>query len=217
MCFSTTASFGASALLTGAVIIAASKVKKPAQWPFAAIPGIFAIQQFTEGFVWLSLSNESFTSWYQISTFLFLFFAEVLWPFWVPLSMVLLEKDRWRRRVLFSLFGLGLTFSMHTLYGLMAYPFSAQISDHHIQYHLEVPLPWAVVAMIVYGMVTVMPTFFSSVPRMWLIGVPIAASFFVAKFLYPNYVISIWCYFAAIISIVVVYVLFRMQKPDRSS
>lgn len=212
MCFSTAASFGASALLTGATIVAVRKSQKPAQWAFAAIPGIFAVQQFTEGFVWLSLSNESFAQWTQTAAFWFLFFAEVLWPAWIPLAMILMEKDRWRRRILYTLLGLGLLFSMQALYGLAAYPFSARISDHHIQYHLDAPFVLTTFTAVAYGLATVVPTFISSVSRMWLVGLPIAASFWVAKFLYPHYVISVWCYFAAIISVIVVYVLVRMPK-----
>ncbi len=97
MCFSTAASFGAGVLLSGAAIVTARKMDKPTQWALAAIPGIFAIQQFSEGFVWLSLSNEPYASWAPNATFIFLFFAEVMWPAWIPLAMVLLEKDQWRR------------------------------------------------------------------------------------------------------------------------
>jgi len=212
MCFSTAASFGAGALLTGATIVAANKVKRPAQWAFAAIPGIFAVQQFSEGFVWLSLLNESFAPWTRTSTLVFLFFAEILWPMWIPFAMILLERDRWRRRMLFILLGLGLLFSIHIMYGLITLPFSANISDNHIQYHLDTPLGWTIAAMVVYGLATVLPTFISSVPRMWWLGLPMAVSFFVAKYLYPHYVISIWCYFAAIISVIVVYLLVGMRK-----
>jgi hypothetical protein len=207
MCFSTAASFGAGVLLTGATIVAVRKIQKPAQWAFAAIPGIFAIQQFSEGFVWLSLSHESLAPWTQTSTVVFLFFAEILWPMWIPFALVLLEKDLWRRRMLFSLLGLGLLFSVNILFGLIALPFSANISDHHIQYHLDTPLGWTIAAMVVYGLATVVPTFISSVPRMWWLGLFIGASFFVVKYLYPHYVISIWCYFAAIISVIVVFIL----------
>jgi hypothetical protein len=214
MCFSTAASFGAGVLLTGAGILAARKSQKPAQWAFAAIPGIFAVQQFSEGFVWLSLSNESYAPWAQAATFLFLFFAEVLWPAWVPFAMLTLEKDRRRRQILFGLLVLGLLFSIQSLYGLLAYPFSAKISEHHIQYHLDASFMLTTFAMVVYGLVAVIPTFISSVTRMWLVGLPIAVSFWVAKILYPYYVISIWCYFAAIISVTVVYVLARMLKSN---
>ena len=220
MCFSTAASFGAGALLTGASILAARKSQSSDQRAFAAIPGVFAVQQFSEGFVWLSLSNESYAPWAQTATFLFLFFAEVLWPAWVPFAMLTMEKDRRRRQILFGLLVVGLLFSIQSLYGLLAYPFSAKISKYHIQYHLDASFMLTTFAMVVYGLVAVIPTFISSVTRMWLVGLPIVVSFWVAKILYPDYVISIWCYFAAIISVTVVYVLARLLKsndPEQNS
>jgi len=207
MCFSATASFGASVLLTGATVLAVRKIQRPAQWSFAAIPGIFAIQQFIEGFVWLSLSNESYSGWSQNSIFWFLFFASVVWPAWIPFAMVLLEKDRWRKQILYSLLGLGLVLSAHSIYGLMVYPYHAQISGYHIQYWLDTPPYWNMFVLIVYGLVTVVPAFFSSVPRMWWLGVLIAGSYFITLALFPHHVVSVWCYFAAIISALIIFIL----------
>ena len=110
MCFSAAASFGASAILSGVGILATRQVTEPKQRAFAAIPFIFAIQQLTEGFVWLSLTQASWAEWTRPSSFIFLFFAEVLWPMWVPFAMLLLEKDQRTRRVLRIIFGLGFIF-----------------------------------------------------------------------------------------------------------
>ena len=57
MCFSATASFGASAVLGAIGIIAVAKAKTKPQRLFATIPLIFAVQQLTEGLLWLSLKN----------------------------------------------------------------------------------------------------------------------------------------------------------------
>jgi hypothetical protein len=212
MCFSTTASFGAGVILSGAGILAAKKVTEPKQRMFAAIPAIFAIQQFAEGFVWLSLTQESFASWLRPAAFVFLFFAEVLWPLWIPLAMLKLETRAERKQILRFLSGLGLVFALHTLYYLMTNAFEAQISEHHIGYTLHFRSSFVIFTWIVYGILTVVPTFVSSVPKMWIVGVPMTASFFIAKILYPNNVISVWCYFAAIISIIVVIQQMEMSK-----
>ena len=45
MCFSATASFGASIVLTGIGVASLKQVKEPAQYPFASIPLIFGVQQ----------------------------------------------------------------------------------------------------------------------------------------------------------------------------
>jgi len=214
MCFSAAASFSAGVILSGAVIVAARKVEKPSQRAFAAIPGIFAIQQFTECFVWLSLTNESFSGLAQSSALGFLFWAEVLWPMWIPFAMLLLEKDKTRRKVFLGLLGVGLALSIHTIYHLIAFPFSAQIVGHHIQYKLGITGKVLPAQVIAYGIVAVGPAFVSTVPKMRVLGILIALSFLVTKVFFPNYIISVWCFFAAILSIIVVYILAEIQKKS---
>ena len=215
MCFSAAASFGAGVILSGAGILAAKKVTEPKQRMFAAIPAIFATQQFAEGFVWLSLSQEPFADWLHPAAFVFLFFAEVLWPLWIPLAMLQLETRPERKQILRFLSGLGLVFGLHTLYYLIFNAFEAQIAEHHVQYTLHYRPSFVRFTWIVYGILAVLPIFISSVPKMWIVGVPMVVSFLVAKILYPSYVISVWCYFAAIISVVVVAQEMEMSKQLR--
>lgn len=59
MCFSTTASFVAGTFLTVIGVASVKKVKGPGQLMFAVIPLVFAVQQFSEGFVWMSLLNSN--------------------------------------------------------------------------------------------------------------------------------------------------------------
>ena len=66
MCFSATASFGASTILMGAGIVTLKMVKDPKQIMFASIPILFSIQQFTEGFVWLTYHNAQYVLMQQI-------------------------------------------------------------------------------------------------------------------------------------------------------
>ena len=54
MCFSATASFGASAVLGVIGVAAVAKAKTKPQRLFASIPLVFAVQQLSEGFLWLS-------------------------------------------------------------------------------------------------------------------------------------------------------------------
>ncbi len=214
MCFSTAASFGAGVILSGVAILAARQVTDPKQTAFAAIPVIFAIQQFVEGFVWLSLTQESWAEWTRPSSFIFLFFAEVLWPMWVPFALLLLEKDQRTRKVLRIIFGLGFIFGMHTLYYLLLNNYDVRIADHHVLYKLHFPLTFVVFTWIAYGIGTIMPAFLSSAPKMWVFGLPMALSFLVALFFYPSYVISVWCFFAALMSVFVAVQLMISKKGE---
>ncbi|MGZ5219533.1 MAG: hypothetical protein ACXWC7_05630, partial [Chitinophagaceae bacterium] len=73
MCFSAGASFGASALLgvIGAVTI--TKAKTIPQRLFATIPLVFAVQQLSEGMLWLSLKNPALEAGQSFFTYAFLF------------------------------------------------------------------------------------------------------------------------------------------------
>ena len=84
MCFSASASFGAGVVLSVIGVASIKKAKSPTQIIFASIPLIFAVQQITEGFLWLSLTHSNFASLKQVTTYIFLFFAQIVWPIWVP-------------------------------------------------------------------------------------------------------------------------------------
>jgi hypothetical protein len=139
--------------------------------------------------------------------FTFLFFAEVVWPSWVPLAMLTLEEDPARRKVLRALLALGIVLSVSRAYGLVAYPVSAGIAGSHIQYRLDAPFTLRKIADVCYAIVTVMPPLVSSIRVVRWIGVLLVASLIFSKLLFYQTFISTWCFFAALISALVVVVV----------
>src|SRR5271156_4872473 len=118
MCFSATASFAASATLTVLGLYACSRVKHRAMLILAASPLMFAIQQASEGFLWLALSNPAWQQLQIPATYFFLFCALVWWPFWVPLSLALLEPHILQKKILVNLLTFGTFFSFYMLFCL---------------------------------------------------------------------------------------------------
>ena len=57
MCFSATVNFAGSAALGAAGVTTLSEVKHRRELLFAAMPLLFAVHQFIEGFVWLGLDG----------------------------------------------------------------------------------------------------------------------------------------------------------------
>src|ERR1700704_1243434 len=100
MCFSAGASFGASAVLSVIGTAAIIKARTVPQGLFAGIPMIFSIQQLAEGLLWLSLKDPQLAEWQPFFTYLFLVFALVAWPVWIPLTIRKLEKDVQRKKIL---------------------------------------------------------------------------------------------------------------------
>ena len=201
MCFSATASFGASAILTVAGVAALSKVKTKSQIPFAAIPLIFAFQQFTEGFVWLSLTHPDYNHWQKIPITIFLVLAQAVWPFWVPFSFLLIEENDKRKTALKILLGLGTFVLSFLAYRVFFYPVSAAIIPLHIHYTLNFPEGvFSIAVTVFYFLATIVPPFLAGGKRMTSLGLLNLMSFIVTIVFFENYVISVWCFFAALIS-----------------
>ena len=187
MCFSATASFGASAILTVAGVAALSKVKTKSQIPFAAIPLIFAFQQFTEGFVWLSLTHPNYTYLQQIPITIFLVLAQAVWPLWVPLSFLLIEKNENSKLSLKILLGVGTIVSFFLAYRVLFYLVSAAITPLHIHYELYFPYQqFSTIITILYFLATIIPPFIAGGKRMVSLGLLNLMSFVITVVFFEN-------------------------------
>src|SRR5581483_1350709 len=99
---------------------------------------------------------------------------------------------------------------------------TARIADHHIAYDLSwqkqvlTSFPDYLVYPIgtaVYLIAVLLPFFFSSVSLAWLLGLIIALGFIVAQISYAAAFGSVWCFFAAVASIVA-YIIIRREKRN---
>lgn len=100
MCFSATASFGSGIVLAAIGVFTLKITRKPSHLAFAFIPVLFAVQQISEGFVWLTLQHAEYAQWRSVPVHVFMVFAHIIWPFWITLSALLLEKQEVRKKIL---------------------------------------------------------------------------------------------------------------------
>jgi hypothetical protein len=207
MCFSASASFGISAVLLGGGIATIKKVQHPSQLPFAAIPIIFSLQQFTEGFVWLGLTNPAWAGHLHWATYAFLIFAQVVWPIWVPLSIRMMEEEAKRKKILDIFLVLGTMVGIYLAYCLFTFPVKPVVDSHHIHYDLDFPNYYLPFSAMFYFIPTVVSPFISSAKKMPVLGAVLLASFIVSKLFFQGNVISVWCFFAAVLSITVYIVV----------
>ena len=77
------------------------------------------------------------------------------------------------------------------------------INEFHIQYINDFPLNLGMIAFGVYVIATMVPLFISSVRGMNLFGILIMLSCLVTGIFYKEYLTSVWCFFAALISVVI--------------
>jgi hypothetical protein len=215
MCFSAVASFTAGGILSFAGVTTLVTTKEKRFLPFASIPLLFAIQQFSEGFVWLSLQDSEYAHFEYFSVYFFLVFAQVVWPFFVPLSYFIMESDKIKRRILFVFTLVGLIVSCYLGASMYFNLPEASIQDYHIKYNLKF-LPYQLnYEGIPYFLATVVAAFFSSIKELKYFGIAILGSIIVTEIFYADYLVSVWCFFAAIMS-VIIYFIIRSQKKAAS-
>lgn len=215
MCFSATASFSAGIVLTVIGVASIKKVQHPSQTMFALIPLIFAIQQYSEGFLWLSIPNKQW-SYLQISiTYFYLIIAQIIWPIWVPVAILLLEKEKSRKNIQRALAVIGILVSAYLTYCLFNFNVRSEIDCYHIAYIQTYPETFRVLGGLLYITATIFPPFFSHIRRMWWLGVMVLISYMITTFFYESYLVSVWCFFSSAISLSVYLIMTEIRTSHR--
>lgn len=207
MCFSAGASFAGGALITAAGILTIRKNSDPSRRVFASMPLIFGVQQISEGFVWVALQSPGHDLMLKTATYLFLFAAVVLWPSFVPASVLLMERLKRRRQIIYPFLAIGILVSAYYGIGLLTREVTPVISSHHIRYTSDFPKQWSLFTFAGYLLATLFPLFISSRKQMWILGLLITFSCLLTGIFYKEYLTSVWCFFAAVISIVIYFMI----------
>jgi hypothetical protein len=215
MCFSATASFtaGAALLAVGALTLKSARYSR--ELPFAAIPFLFALQQLSEGVIWLTFQYEA-PMVNTVMTYLYTVFSHVLWPIYVPIAVLLIEPEGHRRRTLLGFVMAGSVVGLYLLAVLALFPVVSRPTGHHVEYVL--PHYFGAATMTLYLMSTTVSLVLSTHTAVKVYGVLALLSFVAVYAFYATWFISVWCFFAALLS-GVVYLHFRpligVSKADR--
>jgi hypothetical protein len=201
MCFSAQASFVAAGI-TGAIgIVTLTRVNEPQELPFAATPLLFALQQAVEGLLWLNLSSAPDGSLTAVLTFFYLFFAEAFWPLYAPFAVWSIEPSAHRRNLMVVCLGVGAGVGAYLLWWLLGHPHVATIQNGHIVYVTEYRHSDAV--GMAYLAATGLPLMLSSQRTVVVLGTIVLAGLVVAYAFYWEAFVSVWCFFAAAASVVI--------------
>jgi len=211
MCFSATASFGASAVVLGVGIVAIKKIDSPRMLAFACTPIVFCFHQFAEGLLWLSLQNPDYASWYKPALYGYSFISQPLWPVWVPLIMWKMETDQRRKKILYYFLLLGGASAVYMFYCLVAYGISGVVENCHIRYYRDFPY-LNVMRPLNFLTIAVTP-FLSTLRYTKLLASAMMCSLILSYLFFTNYLISVWCFFAAILSFLIILVINANKKP----
>jgi len=171
--------------------------------PLYPSPAIFALAIVGPIAMWLYL-NGGFhrTPVSLIAQYVYLTFALVWWPSYMPLAVALAEPVPWRRRWSFAALVGGLCVSAFDIYYLLTTDFSPTVVGHSIQYGDA-----ALTIRMTYGAVSLLPLFITSIPKLWTLGALGLVTFFIAEVFFPLTFISVWCILAAVSSVILWYVV----------
>ncbi len=207
MCFSAAANFVGSGVLGAVGVVTFTKVKHRRELLFAALPALFAVHQFIEGFVWLGLDGILSPTVAHDMGAAFMLYAQGLLPFLLPLSVLLFEPTaRSRRRILpFLLIG-GAT-TLYILWALTAYPLQLYVRGNSIAYINQATNNTAVALL--YVIATCGSLFFSKIKMMVIFGAANLVILLIVMEIKRYAFTSLWCAYAAVASVIILAYFWR--------
>lgn len=209
MCFSATASISSAVLL---LIIGLAALKKAAPhkalYPFAALPIFFGIQQACEWLVWtgFDLNHEQYIYYGSIG---FLFFGLIFWPFWIPFSLFHAEHKPKRKKILRWITGASIGYVLSLLF-IGCCSFTTLITNHHISYGIPGLDAYSYILTFLYVVFTIVPFFIATHHLLWLFGLSLFFAFIASLTMFAGTIVSIWCFFAALLSVFVWVIIRRL-------
>lgn len=201
MCFSAEASFISSAILTAGAAATLKQVKQRNELPLAMIPLIFAFHQFIEGCLWLTHDHASPPWLISLLAHAFPLIAYSVWPMLVPYAVYRVETRPARKKLLMICRIIGIGVSVFFLFHLLQGPVTAKFINQSIHYDFYFS-PW-VLSQWLYGFSIIAAALVSSHRIINLFGIGLVISYNVAKQLYLATYPSVFCFFAAILSLVI--------------
>ena len=214
MCFSASVSYSAAAVLVSTGVYAVQQARRlhPPYWMWALVPIFFGLQQAFEGGVWQEIDAGDARAAVPFALG-FHFFSHFLWLWWLPLSSYLVEPGKIRKRVfggcaIFGAFAGALVYSV-----MLFHPewMSVALREHSITYDFSFPyrspihIPITPAAL--YALTILVPLLFSSHRLIRIFGGLAILSSVLASAAYGYAYVSVWCFFAAVLSLYLVYMI----------
>lgn len=210
MCFSATASFAAASLAGTAGVFTLSRARGARELPLAGIPALFGLHQAIEGALWLTLpqAGDAALAAYLANSFAIV--ALVVWPAYAAIAVALVEENARRRMWIWLTAPFGLVFALYSARDIWSHPYHALRTAHSLCYINNSPYPDYALAVYVAG---VCGGFLLSSHRLLkLFGAVLTAGLAATLYAYLAELVSVWCFFAAIASLILV-VYFLRRNP----
>lgn len=221
MCFSATVSYSAAAVLVGSGIYAVRQARSLAlpNRLLALTPILFGIQQGFEGLVWQAIDagRERDAVPFALG---FHFFSHFLWLWWFPLCAYLPEPGRIRGKVFLGLGIFGALAGGFVFFTMLFHPdlMTVGVRQHSIIYHMSSPyrgpISIPIPASALYALIVLVPLLFSSDRYLRIFGVLVVVSIVLASVFYGYAFVSVWCFFAAMLALYLVYMVHKVNQRN---
>ena len=194
------ANFTLAGILLIIGVLTLKKVSAPKEWVFATLPLLFGLHQFDQGIVWLGLYQIASVQTLQVAATLFVFYAQAVLPFWVPLAVWLLEPRGAKKNVLGLLVLIGALLAVYVAWGLILAPTHVYIRNSSLVYDNHATQRLWVAAL--YILTTCGSLIFSRSVAIQLFGwlnlAGLTTVYVVAQYSFT----ALWCLYAALVSAV---------------
>lgn len=224
MCFSSTSSFAAAALLiplSGVAVARCWRGPSADLLPLALTPALFGLQQALEGLVWLGLDGGGLEPMTHRAALAYLFFAHGFWLAWIPWCALKIgdgSRDGRPTRLLQLDLVLGLVLGVWLWVPLLLEParVTPTVVLGSIDYHALIP-SYGLVShgwgTLIYGLIVTIPLLLTPLRRLrWFAG-GLVAAFVYSQVAYTHAFTSVWCYAAALLSVLLIWVVDEQVEP----
>ncbi len=212
--------FSAQADLVGGVVVGAIGLdvarhvhQRRDHLALACLPMLFAAHQLDETLVWWGLQGHVPTGVGHVATWVYLLFAFVVLPWYVPAAIWALEPPGPRRLAMAPFVGLGGVVSAVLLAAMVRGPVTARLGHYHVAYGAGLHAGLVIVAA--YVVATCGSAVISGYRHVALFGVINLIAVAVLARLEVDGFASLWCGWAAVTSAAIAAQL-RWGRPHRS-
>ncbi len=201
MCFSPEADLITGAVITAVGIDASRHVAHRAERPLAALPILFGVHQMTEAVVWWDIEGRVPEGLGPAFAWLYLAIAFGLVPWLVPWMVRRIEPDDGRRRAMAGLVGVGVVVAILLMSTIVRGPIHVVDGGNYLAY--DVPLAMGGYVTALYILATCGSLLLASDRYVVSFGAINLAAVVGLAVLLSAGVISLWCVWAAVTSVVV--------------
>jgi hypothetical protein len=211
MCWFATADLTAGCVVAGIGVLGMGLARQLSDVPLAALPVLLGAHQLIESQIWARspgagavLRGTAVTAWTVI--------AFVVLPVFVPLVLLIAERER--RRIQYATAAVGL--AVAAFMGVAVGSGVHATDDGHVMDY-GVGVPWLPVFLVGYLVATCVPFLTSHEPTTRELGVALLLGAALAALIDAVAFASVWCAFAAVVSVLILRRTVHVSHPVADS